>query len=62
MLCFAEVYNGLGYYNNNHISPYIWSGTSAYKPGKYSKDNIYNKKAIDKQPGIYILIRKILRK
>ena len=62
MLCFAEVYNGLGYNNNNNISPYIWSGTSAYKSGKYSKDNIYNKKAIDKQPGIYILIRKILRK
>ena len=61
MISFAEVYNGLGYYNNNHISPYIYSGTSAYKSGKYTSDGVYDANAVDKQPGIYILIKKIIK-
>mgnify|MGYP001782812480 FL=1 len=59
MVSFAEVYNGLGYYYNGHVSPYIYSGTSAYTSGKYVSDSNYDANAVDKQPGIYILIRKI---
>ncbi len=56
MLAFAESYNGLGYYNNNRISPYVFSGTTVYKSGKYVADGKYNSNVIDGQPGIYILL------
>ena len=53
---FAEAYNGLGYKNQGVVSPYIFSGTSVYTSGKYTSDNHYDPKAVDGQPGIYILV------
>ena len=59
MLSFAEVYNGPGYYNMDKVSPYIYSGTNLYTKGKFSSDGSYNPPLKDKQPGIYILIKKV---
>lgn len=60
MLSFAEVYNGLGYFNKGVVSPYIYSGTNLYKKGKFVSDGSYNASVTDKQPGVYILIKKII--
>lgn len=60
MMAFAEVYNGLGYYNNGHVSPYLYSGTNVYVSGKYTSDGSYNPNAVDKQAGVYILLKSIL--
>ena len=68
MMCFAEVYNGLGYYNNGHISPYLYSGTNLYVSGKYVEErnaegkyiSVYKKDVVDAQIGVYILLNSIL--
>lgn len=48
---FFERFNGMGYRNRGKISPYLWSGTSAYVSGKFSSDGHYDPSAIDKQIG-----------
>ena len=55
MLCFLETYNGLGYYKNGYVNPYLYSGTNVYVSGKYIADHVYNPKAVDAQVGSYIL-------
>ncbi len=68
ILCFAERYNGLGYYNNNHVSPYIFSGTNVYTSGKYVEvldssgtyKSQYMPNEIDNQVGAYLLLSSIL--
>ena len=60
MLSFAEVYNGFGYFNKGVVSPYIYSGTNLYKKGKFVSDGSYNASVTDKQPGVFILIKKII--
>ena len=57
MCAYAEVYNGLGYYNNGRISPYVYSGTNIYTSGKYVSDGSFKANVVDSQPGIYILIK-----
>lgn len=69
MMCFAEVYNRLGYYKNGHSSPYLYSGTNQYSSGKYvekkNKDgkyvSIYEENRVDKQIGAYLLLNSILK-
>jgi lysozyme family protein len=46
-----EEYNGLGYAARGMPSPYIWSGTDQYKSGKYVRDGVYDRAAVDSQPG-----------
>jgi hypothetical protein len=60
MCAFAEVWNGLGYYNQGYLSPYIYSGTDIYISGKYDYDGHYNGSLVDNQPGIYILLKTII--
>lgn len=63
MLCYAEVYNGLGYYNNGHVSPYIYSGTNIYSSGKYVDEpsgSRYLEDVVDEQIGAYLLLNSIL--
>ena len=59
MMAFAESYNGLGYYNKDRVSPYVYSGTDVYKSGKYVSDGNYSATAVDGQPGVYILINSL---
>jgi lysozyme family protein len=56
MATYAEYYNGLGYYNNGHTNPYVFSGTDQYKGGKYVADHKYDPKAKDQQVGVVALI------
>jgi len=60
MCAFAERYNGLGYKNNNMVSPYVFSGTSVYAKGKYVADGKLDKEYVDKQAGVYILIQSVM--
>ena len=53
---FLEKYNGLGYYNKGHASPYVWAGTNQYTSGKYVADGVYSSSAVDTQPGCVNLI------
>jgi len=57
MLAFAEMWNGLEYYQDNKVSAYTFSGTNVYKIGKYDRDRHYNPKLKDKQAGTYILLK-----
>ena len=62
MLCFLETYNGLGYYKNNRINPYLYSGTNVYISGKYVADGVYDPNAVDNQVGGFILLDALLSK
>lgn len=54
----AEKYNGLGYQRMGRISPYLWSGTTIYKGGKYIRDHVFSPVARDGQIGVCaVLIR-----
>lgn len=56
MLCYMEVYNGLGYYNHGDVSPYIYSGTPLYESGKCPEDGVYDPNLKDQQIGALCLI------
>lgn len=68
MMCFLEVYNGLGYFNNDYISPYSYSGTNLYVSGKYVEEpntegkmvSVYHPELVDKQVGSYLLLKGIM--
>lgn len=68
MLCLAERYNGMGYYNAGYVSPYIFSGTNVYVSGKYVEipdengnyKSVYDPNEIDQQVGAYLLLNSIL--
>jgi lysozyme family protein len=61
LIGFAESYNGLGYKNHHNTpSPYVYSGTNVYKSGKYVSDGKYSSKAVDGQPGVYILVDELM--
>ena len=53
---YAETYNGMGYYNRNTTSPYVYSGTDQYVSGKYVSDGRYNSKVVDQQIGVMPLL------
>ena len=52
--------SGLGYYNNGHISPYLYSGTNVYISGKYVEEknaageyiSVYKEDVVDEQIGV----------
>lgn len=63
MLCYAEAYNRLGYFENEHVSPYIYSGTNLYVSGKYVDEpsgSRYHEEIVDQQIGAYLLLNSIL--
>ncbi|XOK59611.1 C39 family peptidase [Paenibacillus elgii] len=57
LLAYAEEYNGLGNFNNNRVSSYVYSGTNVYKGGQYVEDHVYSSSAFDRRPGIYVLLK-----
>lgn len=57
VLFHLEAYNGLGYEHHGRISPYLWSGTSLYKSGKYVSDGVYDNNFVDKQLGCVPILR-----
>ena len=68
MMSFAEAYNGMGYYNNNHVNPYLYSGTNQYTSGKYIEipngssgtKSVYDSNLVDEQIGVYLLLDSLL--
>jgi lysozyme family protein len=52
-----EKYNGLGYWQYNINSPYVWSGTNQYTKGKYTSDGSYDPNAVDKQIGCAAILK-----
>ena len=65
LLTHAEIYNGLGYYNNNKINPYLYSRTNIYEKGKFVEvdgASVYKPDLIDKQIGAYVLLSALLNR
>ena len=61
LMAFAETYNGTGYRDyHNMVSPYVFSGTNVYQKGKYVSDGKFDPNAVDGQPGVYILVCKLM--
>lgn len=56
---FGEKYNGLGYRNKGIPSPYLWSGSQHYVRGKYIRDHVFSRTAVDQQMGIMPLLKAI---
>jgi lysozyme family protein len=51
-----ETYNGIGYAARGVPSPYLWSGTSQYRSGKYVRDGLYDPGKVDPQLGCAALL------
>lgn len=54
-----EAYNGWGYrkYHAGHLTPYLWSWTSAQTPGKYVEDGVWDSRAWSDQCGAAAIVR-----
>ena len=52
-----EKYNGLGYRNQELVSPYLWSYSHYYEKGKYVSDGTFDATVVSKQCGGATLIR-----
>lgn len=57
----CEKYNGLGYlkYHRDVNSPYLWSGTTNYKSGKYVSDGKWSQTAVSSQVGVAPILLKL---
>lgn len=53
---YAETYNGLGYFNRDTSSPYVYAGTDQYMSGKYVSDGRYNERTVDQQLGVMTML------
>ncbi len=57
-----ERYNGFGYGLKGIRSPYLWSYSNHYTKGKYVADGVYDDKAVSKQCGAAVLLRRMSEK
>ena len=57
-----ETFNGFGYRSpaRNIPSPYLWGGTNIQKPGKFVRDGVYDRTAIDPQIGGMAVLQMIM--
>ena len=58
---FAELWNGLGYYDRGVPSPYVFSGTDVYSKGKYIADGKYDADVVDRQIGVIPMLVQLRR-
>ncbi len=56
----AEAYNGFGPRAHGRRSGYLWSWTSIYDGGKYTRDGRWSPQAIDRQCGVAPLMQALL--
>lgn len=56
----CERYNGFGYYNRGIQSPYVWSGTEHYKKGKYVRDGVFDRNAVDQNVGVFCYYKMLI--
>lgn len=54
-----EGYNGFGYRSRGIPSPYLWSGTSIYTRGKFTRDGHFDRMAIDGQLGCAAILKRM---
>lgn len=54
-----KAFNGLGYQRAGTISPYLLAGTDLYSSGKYVRDGVFDKNAIDKQLGVAAILKRM---
>ncbi len=54
-----ERFNGWGYFYKGRISPYVWSGTTLYRSGKYIADGVYDASHVDSQLGCAIILKRL---
>ena len=54
-----ERYNGWGYRDRGHTSPYLWSFSSNYVKGKYVKDGVFDPNAVSAQCGAAVMLRRL---
>lgn len=54
-----ERYNGWGYRDRGHATPYLWSFSSNYAKGKYVKDGVYDPNAVSAQCGAAVMLRRL---
>ncbi|NOS94441.1 MAG: hypothetical protein HOP30_21210 [Cyclobacteriaceae bacterium] len=57
-----ERYNGFGYRPKGIQSPYLWSYSNHYTKGKYVADGAYDDKAVSRQCGAAVLLRRMSEK
>ncbi|NJL08682.1 MAG: hypothetical protein HC900_10785 [Methylacidiphilales bacterium] len=56
----AERYNGFGYRRRSLRSPYLWGSTNHQQLGKYVADGVFDRTAMDRQPGVMPLIKRVM--
>lgn len=61
ILYYCEIFNGTGYDARGLPSPYLWGGTSIQKPGKYIRDGVFDRHAIDPQPGCAPILATLIK-
>jgi len=59
MLYSFEKYNGMGYRKKGINSPYLWSYSNHYTSGKFTMDGVFDPKAVSKQIGAAVLLRRM---
>ena len=57
-----ESFNGFGYRARGINAPYLWSGTSLYHGGKYIRDGVFSKTAMDAQLGCVAILKAMEKK
>ncbi len=60
MLYLLEKYNGFGYRNIGHPTPYLWSFSNLYDKGKYVADGKFDPEAVSKQCGAAVMLKRLL--
>jgi lysozyme family protein len=59
-ICYKlEGYNGWGYRPHKINSPYLWSYSNLYASGKYIADNQWSDRAVSRQCGAAVILRRI---
>jgi lysozyme family protein len=61
ILYYCELFNGTGYDRRGLPSPYVWSGSTIQRPGKYVSDGKWDGRRWDTQPGCAPLIATIAK-
>jgi lysozyme family protein len=56
----AEGWNGFGYRNRGIWTPFLWSGTTYYERGKFTRDGVFDPDFVSKQVGIAPMIAQLV--
>ena len=59
ILLMMEKWNGLGYRKHGLYSPFLWSGSTYYKKGKYVRDGIFDAEKVSGQCGVAIVLKRM---